>query len=204
VNAAKKQDVLFRFLDRKLSRLLSALEGTCLPPPPDMEGSMTVWPDGWRLGQLDSAVFALAVMAREKLPGSQWNAYKWVNKRWPRFHLVSRVEKLVRRARARLQEETEIDRKRTWPPDRCRREAFLEWIAHLENSDLLDVIDILYNPDPELCDGESYSLPHEIVNNIAAAREAIAKSRERKQGAKRAANYRARLKARRKFHVKKA
>src|SRR5205814_7051148 len=98
--------------------------------------------------ELDSAVSALAVITRRKHPTSNWKAYKCVNKRWQKYHLVSRVEKLVRRARERLQEEDEMDWKSARPgqlnSDRFRREAFLEWIAHLGNPDFFDVIDIVY------------------------------------------------------------
>ncbi len=198
MNTAMKQDVLFRFLDRRISCLLSSLEKTCLPLPPATDELTTIWPDGRHLGELDSAVLALAVMVRKKLPTSNWKAYIWVNKRWQGYHLVSRVEKLVRRARERLQEENEMDWEIAWPrqlnPDRFRREAFLECIASLGNSDFFDVIDIAYDPDPQLHKGELYSLPHQIAKAIATTREVIAKYRERKQGAKRAAKYRANLK----------
>jgi hypothetical protein len=196
MSAAAKQDVLFRFLDRELSRLLSALEKTCLPPPPDTDESTTIWPDGMHLGELDSTVLALAIIARNKLPRSNWKAYKWVDKRWQRYHLVSRVEKLVRRARERLQEENEMDGKIAWPrqlnPDRFRREAFLEWIAHLENSDFFDVIDIVYDPDPQLHKGESYSLPH-LIAKIPGT---LAKNHKRKQAQRRQSNRRLKLKER--------
>jgi hypothetical protein len=218
MSAAIKQDVLFRFLDRELSRLLSALEKTCLPPRPDTDQSTTIWPDGRHLGELDSTVLALAIIARNKPPPSNWKPYKWVNKRWQRYHLVSRVEKLVRRAHDRLQEENEMDCKIAWPsqlnPERFGREAFLEWIASLCNSDFLDVIDIVHDPDPEVWERESYSLPHRIVNAIASTRRVIAEKRKQKQGAKRAKKYRDRLKERgnrrkkgtqrRKFQPKKA
>jgi hypothetical protein len=212
-----QQDALFGYLDCQLSILLRGLEETCQLHM-DAEGSTTVWPSGRHLAELDSIVIALAIMERKKVPTPDWTAYKWVNKRWQRYHLVSRVEKLVRRARERLQEENEIDWKIAWPrqlnPDRFRREAFLEWIAGLGNSDFLDVIDIVYDPDPEVWEGESYSLPHRIVNAVGATRLVIAEKRKQKQGAKRAKKYRDRLKARenrrkngtqcRKFHAKKA
>jgi hypothetical protein len=200
MSIATEQDALSRYLHRRLSSRLSQLEKTCLPPPPDADESTTIWPDGRHLGELDSAVLDLAVMTRKKLPTSNWKAYQWVNKQWQRYHLVSRVEKLVRRARERLQEENEMDWKIAWPrqlnPDRFRREAFLEWIAYLGNPDFFDVIDIVYDPDPQLHKGESYSLPHGIINAIAATREVIAERRKRKQDAKRAAKYRANLKER--------
>ncbi|CEF48708.1 unnamed protein product [uncultured bacterium] len=185
MKAAMKQDVLFRFLDSRLSCLRSSLEQTCLPLPPDTDELTTIWPDGRHLGELDSAVLALAVMERKKLPTSNWKAYNWVNKRWQRYHLVSRVEKLVRRARERLEEENEIDGKIAWPrqlnPDRFQREAFLDWIASLGNSEFLDVIDIVYDPDPQVWKGESHSLPHLIVKANAATRRVIAENRKRKQ-----------------------
>jgi hypothetical protein len=206
MSTATEQDALSRYLHRRLSRRLSQLEKTCLPPPPDADESTTIWPDGRHLGELDSAVLDLAVMARKKVPTSTWKAYQWVNKQWQKYHLVSRVQKLVRRARERLQEENEMDWKIAWPrqlnPDRFRREAFLEWIAYLGNPDFFDVIDIVHDPDPQLHKGESYSLPHEIIHTIAATREVLTKYRERKQGAKRAANYRAKLKERENRHMK--
>ena len=199
MNTAMKQDVLFRFLDRRLSTLLSLLEETCLPLRPDTDELTTIWPDGRHLGELDSSVLALAIMERKKVPTSNWKAYKWVNKRWQRYRLVSRVEKLVRRARDRLQEENEMDWEIAWPrqlnPDRFRHEAFLEWIASLGNSDFFDVIDYVHDPD-EVYETGSYSLPHKIINAIAATREVIAERRKRKQDAKRAAKYRANLKER--------
>jgi hypothetical protein len=201
MKAALQHDTLFRYLDGQLSILLRVLEKTCLPPT-EADQSTTIWPSARHLAELDSAVVALAIIERKKWPSLPWKGYKWVNKRWQKYRLVSRVEKLVRRARERLQEETEMDRQIAWPsqlnPDRFLRQAFLEWIAGLGNSDFLDVIDIVHDPDPQLHKGESYSHPH-LIAKIPGI---VAKYRERKQGAKRAANYRGRIKERENRHNK--
>jgi hypothetical protein len=114
----------------------------CLLPEATPRGE-TVWPDGEMLGELNSTVSTLATMERKKPPASRWRAYKCVSKRWQRYHLLSRVEKLIWRARARLQEESEMPSKNAY---RC--EAFLEWIAGLGHSEFLDVIDMVYKHCP--------------------------------------------------------
>jgi hypothetical protein len=180
-NTAMEQDALLSFLDYRLRILLLRL----LPPPPPgqvSDGSMTLYPDGMLLGELDSTVLTLAVIEGKKVPATRWKAYKRVDKRWPKYHLVSRVEKLVRRARERLREESKADCKVDGAQYHLsRREAFLEWIAWLENPDFLDVITIA--PDPGW-------LPRYVVNTMDTAR----KLGRRQQGAKRAARYRAKRK----------
>ena len=150
--------------------------------PGEFDGATVLYPDGIVLGNLDSTVLTLAVIAGGKVRGSRWKAYKRVDKRWPKYHLVSKVEKLVKRARERLQEECETDGKTDLPHYLlARREAFLEWIAWLENPDFLDVINIVPN----------FSwVPHDIVNTMARAR----KFHARTQAAKRALRYRAKRK----------
>jgi hypothetical protein len=103
MNSATTLDALSRFLHRQLSIWLALIDQTCLPPEAT-PGGETVWPDGETLGELNSTVLTLAIMERKKPSASRWKAYKCVSKRWQKYHLVSRVEKLVRRARARLQE----------------------------------------------------------------------------------------------------
>jgi hypothetical protein len=192
-NTPMEQDALFKFLDYRLRTLLLLL----LPPPPPgqvSDGSMALYPDGHTLGELDSTVLTLAVIEGKKVPATRWKAYKRVDKRWPKYHLVSRVEKLVRRARARLREENEADCKVDCAQyHQGRREAFLEWIAWLENPDFLDVITIA--PDPRW-------LPRYVVNTMDRAHKLLA----RYQGAKRAARYRAKRKGqnRRKISRQKA
>jgi hypothetical protein len=92
------------------------------------------------------------------------------------------VEKLVRRARERLREESKADYKVDGAQyHQARREAFLEWIAWLENPDFLDVLTIA--PDPGW-------LPRYAVDTMGRAHKLWARS----QGAKRAARYRAKRK----------
>jgi hypothetical protein len=171
-----EQDALFGFLDYRLRICLRML----LPPAPPgqvSDGSMALLPDGMLLGELDSIVLILAVMEGKKAPASHWKAYKRVDKRWPKYHLVSKVEKLVRRVRERLREESEVDGKTDCADYHLfRREAFLEWIAFLENPDFLDLI------------GDW--MPHHILKIMEKGRKFM----RRQQGAKRAARYRAKRK----------
>jgi hypothetical protein len=180
-NTAMEQDALFKFLDYRLRILLLLL----LPPPPPgqvSDGSMALYPDGHTLGELDSTVLTLAVIERKKVPATCWKAYKRVDKRWPKYHLVSRVEKLVRRARERLREENEADCKvDSAQYHQGRREAFLEWIAYLENPAFLDLID--FAP-------ASNWLPRDIVKRLPWGR----RFKKRQEAAKRSARYRAKRK----------
>jgi hypothetical protein len=110
-----------------LKKALRALENKCLPSTReylatgeakklwrygrlnagDLAG-LTLWPSGGELGQLTRAVIDLAVVARRNGQGSItspfWKAFKTVDRRWPGFQLVPRVEQLVQRARNRLKE----------------------------------------------------------------------------------------------------
>ena len=174
-------DALFGFLDYRLRTLLLLL----LPPPPPRQvsdGTMALYPDGMLLGELDSTVLTLAVIEGKKVPATRWKAYKRVDKRWPKYHLVSRVEKLVRRARERLREESKADCKLDDAQyHQARRRTFLEWIVWLGNSDFLDVVTIA--PDPAL-------LRRYIVDSMDRG----LKLHARHQAAKRAASYRAKRK----------
>jgi hypothetical protein len=81
-------------------------------------------------------------------------------------------------------------------PEWHRREAFLEWIAGLGNSDFLDVIDMVYDPHPQLHKGESYSIPHQIVIATPRLRRLISDDHRRKLDRNRQANRRLKLKTR--------
>jgi hypothetical protein len=176
-------NALFGFLDNRLRMLLLLL----LPPPPRgqvSDGTLALYPGGMLLGELDSTVLTLAVIEGKKVPVTRWKAYKRVDKRWPKYHLVSRVEKLVRRARERLREESKADCKVDGAQyHQARRDAFLEWIAWLGNPDFLDVLTIAPGPDPPW-------LPRYVVDTMDRAHNQLARS----QAAKRAARYRARRK----------
>jgi hypothetical protein len=199
MNAATTLDGLSRYLHNDLSMWLGVLDESCLPSAAT-PGGETVWPCGTWLGKLDSAVFTLAVMERKKpfakkLSISNWKTYKYVDKRWQRHHLVSRVKKLVLRARARLQEESELESKNASQsdPERWRREPFLEWIGGLGNSDFLDVIDMVYGP---LRKGGPYSNPHQIVIGMRRMLRLVSERRRRDLDRKRQANRRLKLKER--------
>ncbi len=174
-------DALFRFLDYRLRTLLLRL----LPPPPPgqvSDGTMALYPDGMLLGELDSTVLTLAVIQGKKVPATRWKAYKRVDKRWPKYHLISKVEKLVRRAGEKLREESKADCKvDNGQYYRARRQAFLEWIVWLGNPDLLDVITVA--PDPRW-------LRRDVLDTMDKGRKLFAQ----RQAAKRAARYRAKHK----------
>lgn len=187
-NIAMEQDALFSFLDYRLRILLLLL----LPPPPPgqvSDGSMMLYPDGHTLGELDSTVLTLAVLEGNKVPATHWKAYKRVDKRWPKYHLVSRVEKLVRRARERLREENETDCKVDCAQyHQGRREAFLEWIVYLENPAFLDLIDFAPASD---------WLPRYSVERLSLARG----FKKRQEAAKRSARYRAKRKEQKRLKI---
>jgi len=110
----------------QLKDALKSLRSRCLPSrqaPPGADDlhramlAMTFWPSNDELTELDLRVKELALIDREKVPNPLWKAFELVNKRWPGFRLIRRLDALVSRARNLLNETGESDL--TW----VRREA---------------------------------------------------------------------------------
>jgi hypothetical protein len=112
---------------KQLHDTLNILETKCTPfREAPVEASelarailrMPSWPSLDDLLALDSNVRTLALLDRKKVPEPLWKAFKLVDRRWPGFGLVRRLNALVARARKLLSEAGESDL------TMVRREAF--------------------------------------------------------------------------------
>jgi hypothetical protein len=91
----------------------------------------TSWPSTGVLIDLDSSVRRLAMCDREKLPEPLWKAFEHVNKRWPGFQLIRRLNGLVSRARKLLEEAGESDLTRLLREVRGSGQCVLEVMSFL-------------------------------------------------------------------------
>jgi hypothetical protein len=107
-----------RSAKQQLQNVLSMLVNRCMPPRQAPAGTddlhrammqMTFWPSADVLGALDLSVKRLAMLHREKVPKPLWKAFELVNRRWPGFRLIRRLDGLVSRARKLLEEAGESD-----------------------------------------------------------------------------------------------
>jgi hypothetical protein len=95
MNTGMKQEK--QKLDELLKVLLSYF-------PPAGANPNAPWPLMEELRDLDHAVFTVAKTQRKKALFASWKTYKLVDKKWPGIRLISRMNKLINGARARLQE----------------------------------------------------------------------------------------------------
>jgi hypothetical protein len=72
--------------------------------PPTGANPNAPWPSWEELLDLNHAVFTVARTQRKNALFASWKTYQLVDKKWPSIRLIPRLNKLIKRARAHLQE----------------------------------------------------------------------------------------------------